>query len=295
MRFTNVLVSLIPLCLWAQDPAFIHHTPLDQYLFPEEAPAAYLLRGPVPLHTAPDMYGPVLATLQTGERIMVLEVHADTLALNGIRSHWYRIKAGDREGWTWGGHIAQDTFGSHTDPAVKFIAGVDHVTQSDTGSIDFSYRIVAIGKGRELDHIVVRSFAWNFGQVVNHGNLGLKNVDDVITLEVPCTGGCGCTTGAVVVFWSGGKFHHVADLMGSPDGAYSYSTSFIYPSDMEGVAGMVIRETSTYDDTTPQEVEDGEPGTLTRIVMREALRWNGSALVPGDAPPSKRRYLMVLD
>ena len=82
-------------------------------------------------------------------------------------------------------------------PMVKFVAGIDHITPSDTGATDFSYRIVAIREGKELDHIVVRSFAWGFEEVTNAGNLGLKNVDDIILLNVPCVGGCGCSTGEV--------------------------------------------------------------------------------------------------
>jgi len=295
MRRTLILLAFLPLSLWAQDAAFIHHTPRDQYLFPEEAPPAYVLLGPAPLHSVPDMSGPVIASLTAGERIMVLEMHMDTLELNGVTSHWYRVQAGQRAGWTWGGHIAQSTFGSAGDPSVKFVGGIDHVTPSDTGRMDFSYRIVAIRNGKELDHIVVRSFAWGFGQVVDQGNRGLKNVDDVITLEVPCVGGCGCTTGEVVVFWSGGKFHHVADLMGSPDGAYSTNATFIYPSDMEGVPGAVIRATSAYDDAPLQDPGYGDPETLARILTYETLRWDGRALVGSGAPVVEKRYTMDLD
>lgn len=294
-RILSFLVLLTTLNGAAQDPAFIHHTPRDQYLFPEEAPAASILRGPVPLHTAPDMNGPVVTTLTTGDRIMLLEAHPDTLALNGVKSQWYRVQAGAAEGWTWGGHIAQRTFGSAADPTVKFVAGIDHVTPADTGRIDFSYRIAAVRNGKELDHVVVRSFAWDFGEVMGQGNRGLKEVDDVIMLDVPCVGGCGCTTGAVVVFWSGGKFHHVADLMGSPDGEYSNNTTFIYPADMEGVPGAVIREKSDYDDRATEVAEYEEPEMLTRILTREYLVWNGKALVPGDRPAEERRYEMPLD
>jgi len=141
---------------------------------------------------------------------------------------------------------------------------------------------------------VVRSFAWGFGMVQNHGSRGLKNVDDVITLEVPCVGGCGCATGDVVVLWSGGRFHHVTDLMGSPDGAYSSGSSFLYPSDMEGSPGTIIKVTSTFDDAPLQAMEYGNPKELTRIVIREFLAWNGRQLVPTGRPTEERRYQLPL-
>jgi hypothetical protein len=288
-------MCLVTTGLLAQDPTFIHHTSRDQYLFPEEASASYALRDGVPMHSAPAMNSPVVHTLHTGERIMLLETQMDTLELNGIRSYWYRAKAGAQEGWTWGGNIAQRTFGSTADPLVKFVAGIDHVTMTDTGRIDFSYRITAISKEKALDHIVVRSPAWDFGQVMNNGNRGLQNVDDVITLEVPCTGGCGCTTGEVVLFWSGGKFHHVADLLGSPDGEYSSGTTFLYPADMEGAPETVIKVTSTYEEPQEEDLDLGNTTELTRIVISEYLVWNGQALVKDARPTEELRYQLPLD
>ncbi|MEZ4739318.1 MAG: hypothetical protein R2818_08150 [Flavobacteriales bacterium] len=194
-------------------------------------------------------------------------------------------------GWVWGGHIAQRSFGSTADATVKFVGGIDHITPSDTGVTDHGYRIVALQNGKELDRIVVRSFAHGFDEVNNQGDLGVPLVDDIITLRVPCIGGCGCTTGEVVVFWSGGKFHHVADLMGSPDGAFSTNVSFIHPSDMEGIASTIIRVTSDYQDAP----EDEDTSYITRFVRREYLRWDGKALVPSGRATEEERYRMSVD
>lgn len=296
LRALPLLLLLVAINLVAQDPYFVWHTPRTDHLFTEEMDPAYVLGSGVALRAMPDMEGALVATLSVGTRLSLEERGPDTLVINGIGSTWYRARAGDREGWIWGGHIAQRIFGSTADPTVKFVGGIDHIVRPNgVDRIDFSYRIVALHAGKELDRIVVRSFAWGFGEVKNNGNRGLKNVDDVITLEVPCVGGCGCATGDIVVFWSGGKFHHAADLMGSPDGAYSSGTTFIYPADMEGVPGTVIKVTSTYEEAPLEPLEEGNPDELTRIVIREYLTWNGQALVPGDRPKEERRYQMPLE
>jgi hypothetical protein len=295
LRAPLLWVFVVPAHLAAQDPYFVNHTPRTDHLFPEEMEPAYVLGNDVAVRATPDQQGGLATTLSVGTKVSLEERGADTLVVRGIGSTWYRVKAGAQEGWVWGGNIAQCSFGSTTDPTVKFVGGIDHIVRPNAvDRIDFSYRIVALRNGKELDRLVVRSFAWGFGMVQNHGSRGLKNVDDVITLEVPCVGGCGCATGDVVVLWSGGRFHHVTDLMGSPDGAYSSGSSFLYPSDMEGSPGTIIKVTSTFDDAPLQAMEYGNPKELTRIVIREFLAWNGRQLVPTGRPTEERRYQLPL-
>ena len=111
-------------------------------------------------------------------------------------------------------------------------------------------------------------------------------------LRVPCVGGCGCTTGEVLVFWSGGKFHHVADLMGSPDGPYSTNVSFVYPSDLEGLPGTIIRVTSDYIDP-PEEEEDAS--YITRTLKSEYLRWDGKDLEPSGRATEEKQYRLEVE
>ncbi len=296
MRAIASFLFLIAAQAQAQDPVFIHHTPRSQYLFPEEADITYVLVDGTPVHDAPSLEAPVLLRATSGTALSVVEVLADTLMFQGIGSYWYQVEVGAVQGWTWGGGLAQWSAGSHADPTVKFYGGIDHVTPSDTGRYDFSYRLVAVKGGKEVDRIVVRSFAWGFEDVRNNGDLGLKNVDDVITLSVPCVGGCGCTTGQVVVFWSGGRFHHATDLMGTPDGAYSENRMFIYPADVQGLPDAIIQVISTYEETEAPNEEGEEPtNTLTRLLLREQLRWDGKALVPVAGSKSEQRYVMDLD
>lgn len=294
MRLLVPVLFLLAASAHAQLSPFIYHTPRAHYLFPEEAAPAYVLFADAPVHSEASMTAPVVLKAHAGEEVAVHDVTQDTLELLGVMSHWYRVALRGTEGWTWGGNLAQRSFGSHADASVKFFGGIDHVTRSDTGRFDFSYRIVAVKDGRELDRIVLRSFAWGFDEVRNNGSLGQHNVDDVITLSVPCVGGCGCTTGEVVVFWSGDHLRHAADLMGTPDGEYSESVMFLYPCDMQGEAEAIVRVTSTYEEAEQQEGEDEviEP-LITRILRREHLRWDGEMLVPNGKAMEERRYLMV--
>ncbi len=316
MRFFLLLLILMPLAAHAQDPAFVYHTPRTQYLFPEEATRSYILDNNVALRETPSRSGQVLTTLNAGTPVFIEEGSTDTLIVNGVGSHWYRVTAGERQGWTWGGNIAQVAFGSRADATVKFVGGIDHITPSDTGTYDYSYRLIALKEGKEIDRIVVRSFAWGFEMVTDLGDRGLHAVDDIIAMNVPCVGGCGCTTGEVLVFWSGGRFHHAADLMGSPDGEFSTNVSFIFPADMEGLTEVIIREELSYDETPIEDIEeteseveveevsddqtneeayDTDQGYITRIITRSYLSWNGQALVPSGRAAETRTYRLAVD
>lgn len=276
------LLLLLPATLNAQDPEFVYHTARSSFTLPEMAPPAYVLRDRVPLRSAPRTASAVVMQLAAGTRVYLDSLVAgETLEVEGVRSNWYQVLAGEHRGYLWGGAIAQQSFGSTADPSVKFVAGMERYQSTEEGLLDIAYRVVAVKAGKELDRIIVPSFAWGFDEVRNLGNSGLRSVDDMIALHVSCVGGCGCTAGDVLVFWSGGHFHHVADLTGPPDGVYSEGTSFIFPADMEGVADTIIRVTDYVVDETPRTTEEGggEGHLLTRGIRRERLVWNGSTLV----------------
>ncbi|MCB0782598.1 MAG: hypothetical protein KDC03_24165, partial [Flavobacteriales bacterium] len=75
-------------------------------------------------------------------------------------------------------------------------------------------------------------------------------------------------------------------------GDYSTNVSVIFPSDMEGEAGIILRRTSDYEDAECDDPEGAIYGNcIERIVREERLAWNGTKLVL-QGEPQERRYLM---
>ena len=300
MRHSIFILLLAPTVGSPQNDLHVQFISRASYLMPEEAPPEYTLMGTVVLRDEPSHESRKVAALYPGTPIYIDSASTDTAVENGVRSVWYRIEADKQFGWVWGGLLAQDAMGSHADPAVKFIGGLERIALwSDTTTERYKYRLVAVRDSKQLDAIVLSSFAWGFGALSGSGNLGLKNVDDVLLLDVPCVGGCGCSTGSIVVFWSGGRFHHVADMMGSPDGAYSTDQTLVFPSDMEGLPGIIKRVTSSYNDSEQtggeQLAADGEEQPrefVRRFVTTEFLRWDGEQLVLSGQGTEERSYLL---
>ncbi|HRH70109.1 MAG TPA: SH3 domain-containing protein [Flavobacteriales bacterium] len=300
MRRWIYALFLSPVLCSAQNELHVQFGARSDYLIPDEAPPEYTLTGTVVLRSDPSHNSYKVAALYPGTPVYIDSVSTDTVVANGVRSVWYRVEANNQIGWVWGGLLAQDATGSHADPTVKFLGGLEYVASwSDTTTVRHKYRLVAVREGKQLDAITLPSFAWNFGQLTAVGNRGLQNVDDVLFLDVPCVGGCGCTTGSIVVFWSGGRFHHVANMMGSPDGAYSTDQSLVFPCEMDGVPGVIKRVTSSYDESDlpggEQLAADGDEQPkefVRRFVTTEFLRWDGAQLVPSVKAKEERSYLL---
>jgi|GEM_PF-1004099 len=303
MRHWIFLLLFTPSLSTAQDELDVWFTPASRCLFPEESAPVHVLVAVAVMRAAPTDTAHMVDELPLGTAVMVLETGGDTITLNGIRSTWYRVQAKGKLGWLWGGLLAQDATGSHADATVKFIGGLDHVSlEGDTSGVKYHYRLRALQNGKEVATTTLPSFAWKFGALIGLGSMGLSTTDDVLLLDVPCVGGCGCTTGNVVVFWSGGQFHHVADMMGSPDGVYSTNQTLVFPSDMAGLPGIIQRITSSYDDSEQaggeQLASDGDKPAkplLRRIMTTEFLRWDGVQLISTGQVPVERSYLMPTD
>ena len=276
MTKTLILFLLLPLSsiLFAQNGVMVYHPSADQMMDPNNPPISYVLNDSSPVRSCPGSKCKRLATLTIGTKIKVLKRSESTLEIKGIKSAWYKISSPETEGWIWGGNLARGKFGSYADPNVKFIAG--YSWSSDT--TPRVYQIIALHKGNFLDSIHVKCFGHEFGEIRNYGSLGLK-IDDVIQLDVPCVGGCGCSAGSSFVFWDNKAFQTVKHLMGSADADYSSEVYYIFPADMEGIPHTVI-EVSSY----PWDEDPYNSEYFYRVQERRNLIWLGNDLVPTGKP-----------
>jgi hypothetical protein len=276
----------------AQVQADIRLYTADGYLFPDEAPFHYVLGDGVSFRDCPSDSCNILSLLEIGTRLTLLAESDSVSVFNGLSSKWYQADVAGKTGWVWGGWIAQQAFGSQTDPDVKFVAGYEKVIREPAENrFGQYYQIRAIRKGEQIAKIVLKSFAWELGGVQNIGPKGLDKLDDILLLNVPCTGGCGCLTGDMVIFWANDKFHYVADLKGSPDAEYSQYQDFVFPSDMEGEKGIIIKRSGGYED--PPEDEAGQleyQHKVKRSILTEYFIWNGSNLVPSGRKSHRETY-----
>ncbi|MGB0424911.1 MAG: hypothetical protein ACPGED_11320 [Flavobacteriales bacterium] len=266
----------------AQEDKLVQHYTVEELRLNSEQASAYLLADQVSLRSCEGSECPLITLLPIGTPLRVME-QGKPMTLNHVSSYWYKVKTNEHTGWLWGGFIATAYAGSHSDPTVKFVAGYEKMEEEE-GWMRTYYQIRAFRDGKELSKLSVLSFGRSIAEFTNYGNLGVKKVDDIITLRVPCEGGCGCSTGQIFVFWNGKELTHVMDAGGTADAEYSESEGLLFPCDMEGEAPYIMK----YSDHVrwgEEWEEEQEIDEVPRIYTYEYFIWNGDSLVAADKKP----------
>jgi len=236
---------------------------LDQNYNINEMAFAYVLGDSVNLRKCPSFDCDIIDTVSIGKPL-ILEQKSDHIDdFNGIKSHWYKIQSKNDTKWIFGTMLSRYSFGSQTDPSVKFVSG---------STKQGVYQIRAFRNNVELDKI-----EFPFHQRYHNGisSLGASGLDlsDIIIFKLPCIGGCGCATGEFYIFWNNNVFSEVYEMLGTADAWASESKSFIFPTQMQGIPDTVIKVSSYYIDHEPEE-------HINRGIKKEYLKWDGEKLIP---------------
>ncbi|WNJ17531.1 SH3 domain-containing protein [Pontibacter sp. G13] len=281
-----VWLMVLPVSSLAQYGGNIQFDTGEHYLFPEEAPTYFLLGNDILMRKCPSKECTALASLKIGTPIRVIEKSEEPLTLKGVSVHWYKIKTSAGVGWIWGGWIAQGAIGSSQDPSVKFLAGYDRIEDRN-----HYYQIRVIKNGVEIDKIVIKSPTGNdyFQHFGSLGKKAMPNLHDILTVHVPGKASCGHWSGEVLIAWNGEKLVEMGTNGGIGDAEFSSSEYHIWPGDIDGVPGLVIRVSA---DTDQEEFEeDGEIRYRAfRKIRRSYLRWDGTKLAKTSKPAEVETY-----
>ncbi|NQX90747.1 MAG: SH3 domain-containing protein [Flavobacteriales bacterium] len=276
--------NLLFLCLMfcaglsqAQKEVSAYFNVATQYMSEESVPYQYLIADEVSLRSHPKSDGKLLAVLPIGTKLKLME-QGPEMVLRNKKAAWYRVESDQGNGWIWGGFIADRVSGSNADPTVKFLMAIE-TTEDQEGWWRSIYEIRAYRDGKQLAKISIPCPGWNFEGFQNIGSRGVSGIDDILTLNVPCVGGCGCTTGTTYVFWNGESFVAVFDAMGTADAEYSEYETLIFPADMEGHPEFI----TLYSDGVNWEVTDSERFTdedpVPHVVSRKLMVYREGKLV----------------
>ncbi|MEL6133444.1 MAG: SH3 domain-containing protein [Bacteroidota bacterium] len=276
-NFFLSLFLLASLSAFSQKNIDIDFLTADQCVDKYNVPKVYMLADEVNVRACPGTDCRVVGQMRIGQAMKPLARSTKIDTIRGVKSYWFKIQAGEIEGWIFGAFIAKAAFGSQTDPSVKFVFGIEKIEKKDRRPVT-TYQLRAFRGQTQLDKISLNSFSWGFGGVRNLGSKGLA-LDDIIALDVPCVGGCGCTTGEVLVFWNGRTFSDIQRLVGIADAWASESSEFVYPSDMEGEPDVIIREDWLFLEETN--------GGYKRQIVRVFFKWNGHKLVKDSSRPKQ--------
>ncbi|MEM1321855.1 MAG: SH3 domain-containing protein [Bacteroidota bacterium] len=271
MKKLLFLLLMLPSLGFSQVEPDLYFTLLETYGDQFQAPHHYMLADSVNMRACPGTQCQKKGLLRIGTPLTILHQSNEIATIKGIRSHWYEVKTADHQGWIWGGFIAKGAVRSHADRDIQFVFGLDR-KEIEEGTPKYFYQIRAYKEHTVVAKLIFESYESEIHNLRNLGDVGVPNVKEVLVLDVPCRGGCGCTFGELVSFWDGKKMGKIIKLLGVGDAWASSSQELIYPIDMEGEEGYLIRVTSDYKDTKSSNV-------IERYIEKEYLKWNGQELV----------------
>lgn len=194
--------------LWCLFVFFIGNVAVaDNVLFAEDWPEGgaspwylqpgfyYMLDYPVNIRSQPNLQGAVIGSLGLHDRIEILE-NTDIIPqkINDMWAFWYRIRHNNREGYIWGGFVAENTF----------IFDIDGNGQDDF----FQHRITSVSififklnpatdifiyiNGRRISTANVATSEWvsgcSFEQVNNNVRMTLGAPGLSLVYEIDATG-----------------------------------------------------------------------------------------------------------
>lgn len=277
------IIYLFPLFVVAQVMPDISFMVAEDYFDKEQISKQYVLADKVNLRTGPSKNDKVVEQLHIGQEVVVLERSIAVEEINGIKSHWYKIKTSSQIGWLWGGLIAQVAFGSQTKAEVKFVFGLSKIVEEEEAKV-FYYQIRAFKGKQELDRIVFRETNGLLYEIKTLGNQTLPLLDDIIVVDIPCES-CGCTGGEAVTFWNGRSFSEITWVLETADAWASEGAVFIYPTAMKGEANYIIKETNEFIDKVDNRIH--------RKQIVEYYQWDGHQLVQDPTRKKKEKEYWI--
>jgi hypothetical protein len=237
---------------------------------------SFILFDSINIRETPSLEGKIVTKLRAGTQVRIIGKSTNCLYLNGVTIPWYKIEYGkNQEGYIWGGKLSLAAEKSARNINTLFLFGIEKA-----GSNHLFYSVKAIQNNKEVSSVTVKGFT---GILKEHtfellSNKGLENVDDII-----CIHGhgefCGDDSGQHILFWAKEKLHYVEVLHSGFDAPYFYTESFVYPSEIEGEKGIILKRVYSGEYNDDYEDDWGNPAILLTEDLYKKYKWNGASLI----------------
>ncbi len=179
---------------------------IEDHTYSEGIGYEYLLANNVRLRDCPSVQCTAITTVKIGTQLKLIKSNDKLEVINGITSHWYKVKLGPDTGWIWGGMIAKNVFKSNSDPNVKFAFGLDRFNEEQYTD---QYQIRAYKNGVQIDKIIIKS---NTVSTLTAQKIKGDNLNDIISLQALSAESFGNATKPLYVVWEDNKLKKVNRL-----------------------------------------------------------------------------------
>jgi len=227
---------------------------------------AYVFGTRVRLRAQPLLNGQILAELDIGTRLRILEEGTETGRHNGLEMPWYRVETGGQTGFVLGGLLALQAL--PTGSSTYFVA-----LAKDSTGLWLKTRLMLDEKRflERSDRLKTPEFYLS----VSDGR-GLKGVQSLLEIDYLAES-CGVDGGGFMLFHTNGDLIKAIEYaqVGDAD-VFWLNEKVVFPKEEEGRAEGIYFKRTRY------ELLDEETEWSQKLELSVFLPWKGSAFVVPD-------------
>lgn len=275
--YTLLFISFLPVFSFAQDDEETERRDTLQLFKRDDI--SFILFDSINIRKTPSLQGEIVTKLQIGTQVRIIGKSTNCLYLNGVTIPWYKIEFGkNQEGYVWGGKLSLAAEKSAKNIKTLFLFGIEKA-----GSNHLFYTLKAIQNNKEVSSVSLKGFT---GILKDHtfellSNKGLENVDDIINIH-GYGEFCGDDAGQHVLFWAKEKLHYVKLLHSGFDAPFFYSEAFVYPSEVDGEKGYILKHIYAGEYSDDYEDDWGNPAIILSEDSYTRYKWNGTILLEAN-------------
>lgn len=228
----------------------------------------------VQLRVSPNQDSNVLATLQIGASVEIIEKSNISKLVYGLESPWYKVKYKNKVGYILGGYISQialkqDKFEIYVGLARKdesLFVSIRATKDSSENYFENTSEFLGNHSG-----FTVKAF----------DNKGLHNISCILYLEYYPESG-GANFGGYYLFLNSNGLNKVIDLARRGDIGFGETEKLIFPADPNGIKGKIIYEKTVsesedvYNDANNEYELLWEKSKSLKVISE----WSNNKLIP---------------
>ncbi|MEM6630534.1 MAG: SH3 domain-containing protein [Bacteroidota bacterium] len=232
-----------------------------------EPHTVYLLFGDqVKLRSGPGTDTDVLDLLAIGTAVNILEKMPQTQFFKGLKSHWYKVKAEQQEGYILGGLISLDHVSLGD---AIFVIGLNKKGEE----LAVEVRTIRQKDAGAYEELSVSLPTYSF-ELKGEAVKGIEGVNNALVVDFFAEA-CGVNSGGTYLFDTGEELIEAFSFIQASDaGVYSIEETLIFPNAPEGREGKILFTSKT------QELLDEETNWISTKWIERELQWDGYKIVP---------------
>lgn len=235
----------------------------------------------------------VLVNIPIGTEVTIVENTNEEMTMNGFTCTWYKVtfkhEGTKKEGYVWGGLIADGWGVSEKDPDVLFLYGVASCKKEKEPSYReyvLKLQMRACKNNKEVSKIEFEAAGdlkiWHaISTTTGRGIAGINTIIQFEESQQMCAG----INGYTIIFWDTQKLIYATMLRPGGDAPMFATDDLIFPEDEGGVKGKIIRDEQVGE---YQDTENGEGKEVIESHLRVEYTWTGTTLKKGKVLINKK-------